>query len=574
MKTPRHTLKAAIAFACLALSAAISWAAPIDLLKPAERSMVLKYYEAQFGAERRDEMLAAASGGRFMGEYVNRMSTYTDDKLLESKESQEDWERLDDPNWSSARTREMRYQRSQRWRQFPKEQEEELPRLVSREREVFEAGYSGRLRDILLAYAGDDYHSAKVAAALLGDYLEIMPTFRLGPSYARYELGCRNDDIIRSDRGVALRLLEQAVARGGRQCAALLAALKAEGKHVVKDEAGAMALLAQAKLGGASAAYAYGKALAADPSERRPALEVFAALAGDATSPYREGASYHALVLSKDFDHAEHLTWLYVVKALNQLRLRTSPDWKSGSEKNLLTGEREKIKERHAYHYWDASAEAALSAYESKHGDGTGFMPWRKTYRLVAQERAAKIVADMGKGVRWGESSGQEANNLLELAHEGAASAQYDIGINALRGSKVFPRDEVTARKWFQSAAAQGFVPGAYNFAICLTEGTGGTADAKEAARLFRVGAMRADPLSQHNLGAAYGMGRGVARDYVEAGAWWLLCEAKVPQAKANLAKLAASADRGLMEKAKARSEILRGEIGVQLDALKKELTW
>ena len=102
--------------------------------------MVLKYYEAQFGAERRDEMLAEASGGRFLGEYVRRMSTYTDDKLLESKESQEDWERLDDPNWSAARIREMRYQRSQRWRQFPKEQEEELPRLVSREREVFEAG--------------------------------------------------------------------------------------------------------------------------------------------------------------------------------------------------------------------------------------------------------------------------------------------------------------------------------------------------------------------------------------------------------------------------------------------------
>jgi hypothetical protein len=69
-------------------------------------------------------------------------------------------------------------------------------------------------------------------------------------------------------------------------------------------------------------------------------------------------------------------------------------------------------------------------------------------------------------------------------------------------------------------------------------------------------------------------MGRGVARDYVEAGAWWLLCEAKVPQAKENLAKLAATSERGLIEKVKARSEVIRGEIGVQLDTLKKELTW
>jgi len=556
------------------MGVALSWAAPLDLMNPADRGMVLKYYEAQFGAERRDEMLAEATGGRFLAEYVSRMATYTDLKLLESKESQEDWERLKDPNWSSARIREMRHQRMERWRLVPSERDEELPRMVSRERVIFDAGYSARLRDVLLAYAGDDHHSSKLAAALLGDYFELMPAFGSVLSYAHFELGCRNDDMKRSDRNVAVRLLEKSVARGGRQCAVLLAALKAEGKHVVKDEAGAMALLAQAKDAGASAAYAYGKALAADPSGRRQALEVFAALSGDATSPYREGSTYQALVLSKDYDHAEHLTWLYVVKALNQFKLRTSPDWKYGGEKNLSAAETEKAKERQAYHFWDAAAEAALSAYETKHGDSTGFMPWRKSYRLVAQERAAKIIADMDRGVKWGASASREADDLLGSAHEGSVSAQYDIGISYLNGSKAFPRDEAAARHWFRLSAEGGFVPGAYNYAICLTEGSGGPADAKEAARLFRVGALRDDPLSQHNLGAAYGSGRGVGRDYVEAGAWWLLCEGKVPQAKANLTKLAASGDRGLMERAKARAEVLRRDIGGNLDTLKKGLTW
>jgi hypothetical protein len=65
-----------------------------------------------------------------------------------------------------------------------------------------------------------------------------------------------------------------------------------------------------------------------------------------------------------------------------------------------------------------------------------------------------------------------------------------------------------------------------------------------------------------------------VARDYVEAAAWWILCESKVPQAKANLSSLVDNSGPGFMAKAKARSEVLRNEIRIHFFTLKKDLVW
>jgi TPR repeat protein len=547
---------------------------PADVLRPAELAEVQKYYEVQFGADRRDEMLAEAMAGGYLREYVQRLSVYDDLKLLEAKEMQADWERLDDPNWSRLRASQERDQRKLRWELHPEKKDVELPALVRREREVFDAGISGRVRDFLLASAGSDFHSARVSAALLGDYFELMPSFRYGPCYAMYELGVRNDNLIRADRATALGLMARAVDRGGRCSAVLLASLKVEGKHVVKDEAGALAMLAPLAETGTSAAHAYAKALSADAATRRQALERFAGLARDGTFPYRESATYQALVLSRDFDHAEHLTWLYVAKALSRVRARHSPDWPTVPPKNISPGDQAKLKERQDFNFWTEAAQDSLNRYESRHGDSTGYMPWRKAHRFVAQERAGKIVAEIDKSVLWGSTSSSELGDLLGVAHEGDAAAQYDVGISYLQGSRGFPRDEVLARKWFARSAGHGFVPASYNYGLCLANGIGGAGDAAEAARLFLFGAMRGDALSQHNLGAAYGTGRGIGRDYVEAAAWWLLCEARVPEAKKNLSSLAANADPAFMAKAKARAEVIRNEITLQFFKLKKDLSW
>ncbi len=92
---------------------------PADVLRPAELAEVQKYYEVQFGADRRDEMLAEAMAGRHLREYVQRLSVYEDLKLLEAKEMQADWERLDDPNWSRLWVSQEREQRKLRWELFP-----------------------------------------------------------------------------------------------------------------------------------------------------------------------------------------------------------------------------------------------------------------------------------------------------------------------------------------------------------------------------------------------------------------------------------------------------------------------
>jgi TPR repeat protein len=547
-------------------------AKPFEVLRQGELDEVRKYYQAQFGPSRSEEMLSAAISGRFVNEYVKRMSRFSDFDLLKSTEINDDYRRLSDPNWDGVKVEMERERRNSRWRVFPEKQAAELPPLVSRERAVLGAGLSERVRDILLSSAGSDFHSAKVANALLADYNESSPSW-LAPCYAMYELN-RNNSQIRDDRAAALGLLHRSIARGGRSSAVLFASLKYEGKHVVKDEAGALALLEPLVDKGTHAAFSLAKILARDVSERQQALVLFSKLASDGTFPYRESANYHAIALSRDFDHAEHLTWLYVAKALARLRLRPSPDWESGALQNSNGSQVPNYKGRRDYYFWYEEAQIELELYESKHGQSTGFMPWRKAYRLVAQERAVGIVDALEKSIIWGNESSPEISDLFTVAHEGSAASQYDIGVNFLKGSAGFPKDVIKARSWFMKSAENGFVPGAYNYALCLAEGVGGGSDAVEAARLFLFGAMRGDALSQHNLGASYGTGRGVDRDYVEAGAWWMLCQDKVPQAKVNLATLAESVGTGVMEKAKVRADVLRVEINAHLDDCKKTLIW
>jgi TPR repeat protein len=227
-----------------------------------------------------------------------------------------------------------------------------------------------------------------------------------------------------------------------------------------------------------------------------------------------------------------------------------------------------------------------LGLYEREHGDKSStWWPWSKPNRIVAQERAADIISKfktienpkLDRSARSFSKADQLTQALVKLvdkAHDGDSISMYDLGIAYLRGLDGFPKNPEAAREWFRLSSARGFVPGMYNYAICLTEAVGGPGDANGAVRLFRLGAMRDDPLSQHNLGSSYGNGRGVARDYVEAAAWWILCESKVPQAKTNLANLVASSGSGFMAKAKARSEVLRNEITLNFFRLKKDLIW
>jgi hypothetical protein len=58
-------------------------------------------------------------------------------------------------------------------------------------------------------------------------------------------------------------------------------------------------------------------------------------------------------------------------------------------------------------------------------------------------------------------------------------------------------------------------------------DGHGVPQSTSEAANWFRRAAEQDYMLAQHNLGAMYGSGQGVKRDYVQAYKWLNICAAK-----------------------------------------------
>ena len=60
-------------------------------------------------------------------------------------------------------------------------------------------------------------------------------------------------------------------------------------------------------------------------------------------------------------------------------------------------------------------------------------------------------------------------------------------------------------------------------FAIALFNGDGIQKDEARAAALFRQAALHGNPVAQNRLARILAVGRGVAKDPIEAGAWHIL---------------------------------------------------
>jgi TPR repeat protein len=473
---PRHALKIAAACAALAFGAASLCSAPIDLLLPEERDTVLKYYEAQFSSDRRDEMIAHAS--------TNKVIL----AMAELSKSRQPEGRLD---WQSR----------------------------------------SEIKRLLLSAAGEDFATMTPALGL-----SRVPDFDASPtSQGSRPLAAEHREAILTS-----------AARGGMLSKSQLGQWKLTGEEVIQDEAGGWALLSGSATSSSATRLAYAKSLLTRSKKAKEALVHFDILAKDHSSPFVVEATSSAMVAAYRIDQVGYLTWGYIYKQKYRFGLSTL-----GTE---------------------------FANYEKDYAGKSDWWPWSLTYGAIAQAKAAEVVAAYNgqrafkQVARYEQLAPWDAR--LESAHYGDSVAMYDVGVAYLKGLDGFPRNEKAAREWFRLSANLGFIRSCYNYGICLTEAVGGPADANEAVRMFRIGAMRSDPLSQHNLGTSYGMGRGVARDYEEAAAWWILCESKVPQAKANLASLVANSGPGFMAKAKARSEVLRNEITIHFFTLKKDLIW
>jgi TPR repeat protein len=471
----------------------------------------MKYYEAQFGLERRDEMIRHVATNANLRALLESLDLEL--RRAKSKKAPSKGDALSGKTVAGIP--------SELWENF------------RNNRESIETATR-----LFFAYGGEDYHAA-LPAIIARRNLDKSDVYRLGKTTIP---AAEKEDIIKGSL------------RGGLSTGYIHARWMLEGTEVVKDETRGWGLFASCAEYSTLAAHEYANALLKMKSndvKYELALPICRKIAIDTPGCRYAGPDlYNAMNCAKELGlHVDYLTLGYVSMA------------KFGENSHVST-------------------------YEREHGDARStWWPWSKPNRILAQQGAAQII-EKAKGLENGrfkrrlwafddvDAANKEIALLIDKAHDGDSVSMYDLGIAYLEGINGFPKNPEAAREWFRLSSARRFVPGTYNYAICLNEAVGGPADPKEAARLFRIGAMRGDPLSQHNLGVAYGIGRGVERDYVEAIAWWHLCKSKVPQVKASLDKVDGPKYRSIAEKAKLRSEELSKEIGANIDSLKKNLIW
>ena len=110
---------------------------------------------------------------------------------------------------------------------------------------------------------------------------------------------------------------------------------------------------------------------------------------------------------------------------------------------------------------------------------------------------------------------------LLQLANQGDAEAQYQLGVIYGRGNAAAPEDDVEAAKWYRKAAEQGHEAAQARTALMYAYACGVARDDAEAARWFKRNADQGVPGSMFHLGRLYLAGRGVPKDVAEATRLW-----------------------------------------------------
>ena len=105
---------------------------------------------------------------------------------------------------------------------------------------------------------------------------------------------------------------------------------------------------------------------------------------------------------------------------------------------------------------------------------------------------------------------------LLELAQNGQAAAQHEMGTRLLEGRNM-PRDPAQALDWFRKSAEQNYAPAQYRLGTLFEKGIGVTADSKDAALWYGRAAEAGHVRAMHNLGVLLADGIDGKPDYVGA---------------------------------------------------------
>lgn len=112
-------------------------------------------------------------------------------------------------------------------------------------------------------------------------------------------------------------------------------------------------------------------------------------------------------------------------------------------------------------------------------------------------------------------------DNILELANEGDACAQNNLGEMYEYGTGVEQSDE-KAVEWYLKAAEQGFARAQYNLGDMYYLGWGVEESDEKAVEWVLKAAERGYARAQYKLGDMYYFGDGVERSYEKAAEWYL----------------------------------------------------
>jgi TPR repeat protein len=111
---------------------------------------------------------------------------------------------------------------------------------------------------------------------------------------------------------------------------------------------------------------------------------------------------------------------------------------------------------------------------------------------------------------------------LHARAESGDADAQFNMGNLFFKGDEVV-QDYAEAAKWYRLAALKGYAQAQLKTGMMYDAGVGVEQDYSEAVRWYRLAARQGLAGAQLNLGVAYAEGQGVSKDEAEAVKWFRL---------------------------------------------------
>jgi TPR repeat protein len=117
--------------------------------------------------------------------------------------------------------------------------------------------------------------------------------------------------------------------------------------------------------------------------------------------------------------------------------------------------------------------------------------------------------------------SEKPVQEVLDLATQGDAQAQYITGWRYHHGGDGLTVDYQRAIEWYRKAAEQGYAMAQNQLGLFYNEGLGVEKDPRMALHWYRKAADQDHKTSMANIGNAYYEGNGVTQDYKEAARWY-----------------------------------------------------